>query len=70
MKEGKLIGVNYHKWNGVLKWVPQIMVDYKRVWLGAYDNKEKAIKARLKAEKKYFGEFSPKKYLFKEYGIE
>ena len=32
-------------------------------------NQEDAIKARLKAELKYFGEFAPQKHLFKQYGI-
>lgn len=65
----KLIGVNYNKWNGDFKWIPKIMVNYKNIWLGAYDDKEEAIKARLVAENKYFGEFAPQKHLFEKYGI-
>ena len=32
-------------------------------------NKEDAIKARLEAEAKYYGDFAPQKHLFEEYGI-
>lgn len=32
--------------------------------------KEGAIKLRLEAEKKYFSEFAPQKYLFEQYGIQ
>ena len=31
--------------------------------------KEDAIKARLMAEKKYFGYFAPQRHLFEEYGV-
>lgn len=41
----------------------------KFIHLGYFPNKNDAIKARLYAEKEYFGEFAPQKYLFKEYGI-
>ena len=34
-----------------------------------YFEEEEAIKARLEAEYKYYNEFSPQKYLFKEYGV-
>lgn len=33
------------------------MVNYKRLFLGYFINKQDAIKARKKAETKYFGEF-------------
>lgn len=51
------------------KWRARICVDYKNTCLGFYDNKDKAIKARLRAEKKYFGESAPQKKLFAKYGI-
>jgi hypothetical protein len=38
--------------------------------LGYYANKIMAIKARLKAEKEYFGEFAPQKHLYKKYEVE
>lgn len=48
----------------------QIKYNYKRIFLGYYDDIEDAIRARLKAELKYFGkEFAPQRHLFKEYGI-
>ena len=34
-----------------------------------FDKIEDAIKARLEAEKKYFGEFAPQRHLFEQYGI-
>ena len=36
----------------------------KTKYLGSFKNKEGAIKARLEAEAKYFGEFAPQKHLF------
>jgi hypothetical protein len=42
------------------KWVGQIMVNYKHICLGYFTNKKDAIKARLEAEIKYFGEYSYK----------
>lgn len=51
-------------------WVATARINGKKTNLGRYNNFEDAIIARLKAEKKYFGEFSPQKHLFKEYGIE
>ena len=47
-----------------------IRINCKSVWLGEYKNKEDAIKARLQAEARYYGEFAPQRHLFKEYGIE
>lgn len=52
------------------KWQSYITYQGKRISLGYYKNKEDAIKARLKAEQKYFGEFSPQKHLYKKYGLE
>ena len=52
------------------KWRAQIQHYKRNISIGYFENKEDAIRARLNAEKKYFGEFSPQKHLFKEYGIE
>ena len=37
----------------------RIVVNRKEIFLGTYDSIEEAIEARVRAEKKYFGEFSP-----------
>jgi hypothetical protein len=58
------------RWNEKLcKWTAEIRIDKKTKYLGAYLDKNEAIKARLKAESKYFGEFAPQRHLFEEYGI-
>jgi len=44
-------------------------VDEQDIYIGLFDNKDDAIKARLKAEKKYFGEFAPQRHLFEQYEI-
>lgn len=47
-------------WNSsAKKWQARITVDKKDIYLGIFDNKDEAIQARLEAENKYFGEFSP-----------
>ena len=62
-----VIGVSWHKGKG--KWQTRIMVDYKSIYIGAFLNKEDAIKARLRAEAKYYGNFAPQQYLFEKYDI-
>jgi len=52
-------GVFWYYYNNVNKWVAQIIVDYKTIHLGYYDDIKDAIKAREKAEIKYFGDFKP-----------
>lgn len=51
------------------QWKVSLQFNKKRVFLERYINKNDAIIARLKAEKKYFGEFAPQKHLFEQYGI-
>ena len=63
-----IIGVNWNKRQG--KWHAQIGIDYKVIHLGFFENKEDAIRERLKAEAEYFKDFAPQRHLFKEYGIE
>lgn len=60
-------GVYYRKDNG--KYSALIKDNGKQICLGAFINKEDAIKARLKAEAQYYGKFAPQKHLFEEYGI-
>ena len=49
-------GVGYHK--RYKKWRASITVDYKYIQLGEYEDKDDAIKARIEAEIKYFGDHS------------
>jgi hypothetical protein len=51
------------------KWLAYIKQNQKQIKLGRYIKKEDAVRARLKAEKEYFGEFAPQRHLFEEYGI-
>ena len=51
------------------KWCAVITLNKKYIWLGEYADKDVAIKARLLAEAKYFGDFAPQRHLFKQYGI-
>lgn len=44
-------------------------VSIKNKTVGEFVDFDKAIYVRLKAEKKYFKEFSPQQHLFKKYGI-
>lgn len=60
-------GVSYSK--GSKKWRSYINYEGKRIELGYYENKERAIKERLLAENKYYEDKSPQKHLFKEYDI-
>lgn len=62
-----IIGVTYRKDSN--KWRSRLRVDGKLLSLGVFVNKNDAIIARLKAEKKYFGEFAPQKDLFDKYNI-
>lgn len=66
------IGVNLvsHSEKRKNRWRAYITANYKRIELGKFATKEKAIRARLKAELKYFGkDFAPQRDLFEEYGI-
>ena len=44
--------------------------DKQYIWLGYFINKEDAIRAKLNAEAKYFGEFAPQQNLYEQYRIE
>lgn len=63
-------GVSGVYWrNDILKWRACIQAENITYNLGCFIDKKDAIKARLYAEKKYFGEFAPQIHLFEEYGI-
>lgn len=62
-----VIGVSWYKRNQT--WKAYISLNKKLVHIGYFTNKEDAIKARLKAEAKYYGEFAPQIHLFKGYGV-
>lgn len=49
-------GISYCKANG--KWIVQIGLNGKMIYLGYYADLDEAIAVRRKAEDKYFGEFS------------
>ena len=49
-------GVSWHKVRQ--KWIAQIQINKKLKYLGIYDNLEDAIRARKKAEQKYFKEYA------------
>ena len=62
----KITGVNADK-DGF--WIARIQVNGKRKYLGYFANKDDAIRVRLKAEVKYYGEFAPQQHLYEQYGI-
>ena len=63
-----IIGVCW--WDRDQNWLAQIKYNYKRYFLGYYNNFDDAVKARLRAELKYFGkDFAPQRHLFNQYGI-
>lgn len=62
-----IIGVCWLK--KLQQWQVMIGVNNKNIYLGCFTNKEDAIKVRLNAEVKYFGEFAPQIHLFEQYGI-
>lgn len=63
-----IVGVYFR--NDTKIWDSKIMFNRKSINLGCYKNFDDAIKIRLLAELKYFGEeFAPQRHLFKEYGV-
>ena len=65
-----IIGVSVCKSSKKIKWFAELMCDRVKVLRECFASKEDAIKARLEAEHKYFGEFAPQKHLFKKYGVD
>lgn len=61
----EFMGVSFEKG----KYCARIGHNRRKIHLGRYTTLEDAIKARLKAEKEYCGEFAPQRDLFEKYGI-
>lgn len=66
-KPNKVVGVNYSK--KLKKYRARIKNGNKDIHIGLYNTEKEAIVARLKMEKKLFGEFAGQKHLFDEYGV-
>lgn len=61
-----VIGVSLNKPTG--KWFAYLNKDGNRIYTSSLcKTKDEAIKLRLIAEQKYFGEFAPQKHLYKQY---
>lgn len=70
MQKNNTSGVTGVGWvKKIQKWRARIKYNDKEIYLGVFDCKEDAIKARFKAEKEYFGEFAPQQHLYKQYNI-
>lgn len=52
------------------RWRARVTINKKRKTVYVGWSFEDAVKARLKAEKEYYGEFAPQQHLYKQYGIE
>ncbi len=63
-----IIGVGWYK--PTATWQARIGINGKLIRIGFFVNKDDAIRARLNAEVKYFGEFAPQRHLFEQYGIQ
>lgn len=59
-------GVNLTKFN---TWKAALVANGEIKLQKTFKTKEEAIRARLNAEAKYFGEFAPQKHLYEQYGI-
>jgi hypothetical protein len=63
-----ITGVEWRKSEN--KWCAKINKEKgKQRIIGRFNTKEEAIKARLEAEKEYYGEFAPQRHLFAQYGV-
>lgn len=60
-------GVTWNKQK--CKWEAQVFDYGKSIHLGFFANKDDAIRARLNAEAKYYGEFAPQRHLFEQYEV-
>lgn len=63
-----IIGVNFNQASN--SWMARINnASGNRMYLGCYEDINDAIRARLLAEAKYYGEFAPQRHLFEQYKI-
>lgn len=62
-----IIGVSWSE--KAQRWRAYLQYERNNMNLGYFMNKHDAIRVRLKAEQKYFGEFAPQRHLFEQYGI-
>lgn len=60
-----IIGVNWNKTQN--KWQARVHMNGKAIHLGFFSDMTEAIKARLLAEQKYYGEFAPQKHLYEKF---
>lgn len=64
-----IIGVVKRHNDNQVVYLAQIQVNKKSRHLGVGHSFDEAVKIRLSAEKKYFGEFAPQRHLFEKYGV-
>lgn len=56
-EDGTKIGVRKNPYHGGKPWVADIRINTKLIQLGTFNTYEEAVKARIDAEKKYYGEY-------------
>ena len=56
-EDGTKIGVRKNPYHGGKPWITDIRINTKVIRLGTFDTYEEAVKARIDAEKKYYGEY-------------
>lgn len=59
-----ITGVYYDKYRH--KWIANIIHNKKRLFIGRFDTKEAAAKARIEKEMELFKEFAPQRLLYEE----
>ena len=63
-------GVTGVSWDNThMIWKAYITYKNRRINLGSFNDFNDAVKERLLAEKKYFGDYSAQKHLYKQYGV-
>lgn len=60
-------GVNWDKQSN--RWQAQLQINKEKVLNEYFDHFDDAVKARLEAEVKYYGEFASQQHLYEQYGI-